>query len=137
MFESVSSKVDFVGCVTQVDRPHFEQRCAIKSKIKYMLFFFFLRVRGLYTKNLCLQAKLFIKLFTGKSSKGLGGGRDVRNQPLHALGCCTSTPAHVTRQSPSIHFLAGKGIPVVPQPLIFAGSQFLATSFCSPGSETA
>ena len=74
-----------------------------KSKIKSMLICF-LTVRGSYTRNLCHQDKLAIKLFTRKSLKDSGKGWHVCDQALHAHGCCTTTTPHVTRQSPSVNF---------------------------------
>ena len=52
----------------------------------------------------------------GKSLKDSGKGWHVCDQALHALGCCTTTTHHVTRQSPSMNFWQKKRIPVVPQP---------------------
>ena len=40
----------------------------------------------------------------------------VCDQALNALGCCTTTMLHVTRQSPSMNCWQEKNIPVVPQP---------------------
>jgi len=40
----------------------------------------------------------------------------VCDQALRALGCCTTTTPHITRQSPSMNFWQKKSIPVVPQP---------------------
>jgi len=68
-----------------------------------MLICFFL-VRGWSTRNVCHQDKLSIKLFTGKSLKISGKVWRVCVQALHALGCCTTTTPHVTRQSPSMSF---------------------------------
>ena len=78
-----------------------------KSKIKSMFFF---TVRGSSTRNLCHQDKLFIR----KSLKDSGKGWHMCDQALHALGCCTTTTPHVTRQSPSMNF-GRKSISVVPQ----------------------
>ena len=66
--------------------------------------FFFLTVRGSSTRNLCHQDNMSIKLFIGKSLKDSGKGWHVCDQSLHALGCCTTTTPHVTRQSPSMNF---------------------------------
>ena len=71
-----------------------------KSKIKSMLICFF----DSHGRNLCHQDKLSIKLFIGKSLKEWGKGWHVCDQVLHALGCCTTTTPHVTRQSPSMNF---------------------------------
>ena len=43
-----------------------------------------------------------VELFIGKSLKDSGKGWHVCDQALHALGCCTTITAHVTRQSPSM-----------------------------------
>ena len=45
-----------------------------------------------------------------------GEGWHMCEHALHALGCCTTTMPHVTRQSPSINFWQKKSIPLVPQP---------------------
>lgn len=132
MFESVSSKVDFVRCVTKVDRSNFEQRCAIKSKIKYMLFFFFFfsKSQGIVYKesvppdqtvNQTFYREVLERLrrWAGRERPGI-----ARTWMLHL----DTVPRHMAISINS--FLAGKGIPVVPQPLIFAGSQFLVISFC-------
>ena len=73
-----------------------------KSEIKSMIICF-LAVRGSPTRNLCHQDKLPIKLFIVKSLKDSGKGWHLCDQALHALGCCTTTKPHVTRQSPSMH----------------------------------
>jgi len=65
---------------------------------------FFLTIRGSSTRNLCHKDKLSIKLFIGKPLKDSGKGWHVCNQALYALGCCTTTTPHVTRQSPSMNF---------------------------------
>jgi len=65
--------------------------------------FVFLTVRGSPTRNLCHQDKLSIRLFIGKSLKDSGKGWHVCDQALYALGCCTTTAPHVTRQSPSMN----------------------------------
>ena len=95
--------------------PHPKKARMSKSKIKSMLVCFF-DSQGMSTRNLCHQDKLSIKLFIGKSLKDSGKGWHVCDQALHALGCCTTTMPHVTRQSPSMNFWQ-KNIPVVPQPL--------------------
>jgi hypothetical protein len=46
------------------------------------------------------------------------------DQALHALGCCTTTTPHVTRQSPSMNFWQKKAFLLFLSPL-FAGSQSL------------
>ena len=107
-----------------MDRQKFEQCCAIKFCIKlgksttvtYEKLKRALTVRGSSTRNLCHQDKLSIKLFIRKSLKDSGKGWHVCDQAMNALGCCTMTTPHVTRQSPSMNFLVEKNIPVVPQP---------------------
>ena len=66
--------------------------------------FFVLTVTGSSTRNWCHQDELSIKHFIGKSFKDSGKGWHVCDQALHALGCCTTTRPHVTRQSPSMNF---------------------------------
>ena len=66
------------------------------------------RVRS--TRNLCHQDKLSNKLFIGKSLKDSGKGWHMCDQALHALGCCTTTTPHVTRQSPSMNFWQKKAV---------------------------
>ena len=73
-----------------------------KFEIKSMLICF-LTVRESSTRNLCCQDKLSIKLFIGKSLEDPGKGWHICDQALHALGCCTTTTPHVTRQSPSMN----------------------------------
>ena len=72
-----------------------------KSKIKSMLICF-LTVRESSTRNLCHQDNPSIKRFIGKSLKDTGKWWHVCDQALHALGCCTTTTPHVTRQSLSM-----------------------------------
>ena len=74
-----------------------------KSKIKSMLICF-LTVRVSSTRNLYHQDKLSMKRFIAKYLKDSGKGWRVCDQALHALGCCTTTTSHVTRQSPSLNF---------------------------------
>ena len=59
----------------------------------------------------------------------------VCDQALHALGCCTTTTSHVTRQSPSINFWQIKAFLCFPSPPIRQIS-VPVTSFYSPGSKT-
>jgi len=105
-----------------------------KSKIKSMLICF-LTVRGLTTRNLCHQDKLSIKLFIGKSLKDSGKGWYVCDQALHALGCCTTTTPHVTRQSPSMNCWQNKAFLWFLSPPICRIS-VPVTSVYSPGSKT-
>jgi len=103
-----------------------------KSKIKSMINFFFLTVRGSSTRNLCHQDKLSIKHFIGKSLKNSEKGWHVCDQALHALGCCTTTMLHVTRQSPSMKFWQKKAF------LWFLSLpiRWISVPFYSPGSKT-
>jgi len=96
---------------------------------------FFFIVRGSSTRNLCHRGKLSIKHFIGNSLKDSGKGWHVCNQALHALGCCTTTAPHATRQSPSMTFWQKKAC------LWFLSPPFRrisapVTSFYSPGSKT-
>ena len=59
-----------------------------KSKIKSMLICFL----------------TVIRLIIWKSLKDSGKGWHVCDQALHAIGCCTTTTPHVTRQFPSMNF---------------------------------
>ena len=86
------------------------------SKIKSMLICFF-DSQGIVHKEFVPPGQI-VKLFIGKSLKDSGKGWHVCDQALHALGCCTTTTPHVTRQSPSKNFCQKKNIPVVPQPHI-------------------
>ena len=97
--------------------------------------FFFLTVRGSSTRNLCHQHKLSIKLFIGKSLKDSGNGWHVCDQALHALGCCTTSTPHVTRQSPSMNFWQKKAFLWFLSPRICRIS-VPVTSFYSPSSKT-
>ena len=101
-----------------------------KSKIKSTLFF----VRGPSTRNLCHQDKLSIKLFIGKSLRNSIKGWHVCDQALHALGCCTTTTPHVTRQAPSVNFWQKKHSCGSSAPL-FAGSQSLCLLFIPPAQK--
>ena len=96
---------------------------------------FFLTVRGSSTRNLCHQDKLSIKLFIGKSLKDSRKGWHMCGQALHALGCCTMTTPHVTRQSPSMNFWQKKAFLWFLSPPIRRIS-VPVTSFYSPGSKT-
>ena len=68
----------------------------------------FLTVRRSSIRNLCHKDNLSIKLFIGNSLKDSGKGWHVCDQAFHALGCCTTTKPHVTRQPPSMNFLQKK-----------------------------
>jgi len=94
-----------------------------KSTIKLMLICF-LTVRGSSTNNLCHQDKLSIKLFIGKSLKDSGKWWQMCDQALQALGCCTTTTPHFTRQSPSMNFWQNEAFLWFLSPL-FSGSQSL------------
>ena len=97
--------------------------------------FVFLTIRGSSTRNLCHQDKLSIKRFIGKSLKDSGKGWHMCDQALNALGCCTTTTPHVTRQSLPINFWQKGIFPVVHQPPIRQIS-VPVTSFYSSGSKT-
>ena len=106
----------------------------IQNQIDAHLFFFF-TVRGSSTRNLCHQDKLSIKLLIGKSLKDSGKGWHMCDQALHALGCCTTTTPHVTRQSPSMNIWQKKAFLWFLSPPICRIS-VPVTSFYSPGSKT-
>jgi len=97
--------------------------------------FVFLTVRGSSTRNLCHQDKLSIKLFIGKSLKDSGKGWHAFDQALNALGCCTTTMPHVTRQSPSMNFWQKKTFLWFLSPPICRISVPVTSSY-SPGSKT-
>lgn len=59
----------------------------------------------------------------------------TRDQALHALGCCTTTTPHVTRQFPSMNFWQTKAFLWFLSPPIRRIS-VPVTSFYSPGSKT-
>ena len=101
-----------------------------KSKIKSMLISFF-DVTGSSKMNLCHHDKLSIKLFIGKTLKDSRNRWHVCDQALHALGCCTTTKPHVTRQSPSMNYWQK----LVPQPPIRRISVSVKSVY-SPGSKT-
>jgi len=75
------------------------------------------------------------KLFIGKSLKDSGKGWHVCDQALNALGCCTTTTSHVTRQSLSMNFWQKKTFLWFLSPPIRRIS-VPVTSFYSPGSKT-
>ena len=104
-----------------------------KSKIKSMFICFFDSQES-STRNLCHQDKLSIKPFIGKSLKVSGKGWHVCDQALHALGCCTTTTPHVTRQSPSTNFWQIKAF-LWFLSLLIRRISVPVTSFYSPGSE--
>ena len=85
----------------------------IQNQIDAHLFFW---RSGDRPQGICATRINSIKLFIVKSLKDWGKGWHMYDQVLHALGCCTTTTPHVTRQSPSMNFFAEKSIPVVPQP---------------------
>jgi len=97
--------------------------------------FVFLTVRGSSTRNLCHQDKLSIRLFIGNSLKDSGKVWHVCDQAQHALGCCTTTTPHVTRQSPSKTFWRKKAFLSFLSPPISRISVH-ETSFYSPASKT-
>ena len=97
---------------------------------------FFLTVRGSFTRNLCHQDKLSMKLFIGKSLKDSGKGWHMCDRALHALGCCTTTTPHVTRRSPSMNFWQKKGFLWFLSPPPIRRISVPVTSFYSPGSKT-
>jgi len=107
-----------------------------KSKIKSMPICFFLTVRVSSTRNLCHKDKLSIKRFIGKPLKDSGKGWHVCNQALYALGCCTTTTPHVTRQSPSMNFWQKKAFLWFLSPPSICQISVPVTSFYSPGSKT-
>ena len=72
---------------------------------------------------------------SGSPWKTLGKGWHVCDQVLTALGCCTTTTPHVTRQSPSINFWAEKKHSCGSSAPLFAGSQPLWLLFIPPAQK--
>ena len=92
-----------------------------KPKIKSMLIFFFFDSQVIAHKESVPPGQTVNQTFIGKSLKDSGKGWHVCDQALHALGCCTTTTPHVTRQSPSMNFWQEKAFLLFLSPL-FAGS---------------
>ena len=105
-----------------------------KSKIKSM-FICFLTVRESSTRNFYHQDKLSIKRFIGKSLKDPGKEWQVCDQALDALGSCTTTTSHVTRQLSSMNFWQKKAFLWFLSPPI-GRITITVTSFYSPCSKT-
>ena len=79
--------------------PRLEKARMSKSKIKSMLICFF-DSQGIVYNESVPPGQAVNQIFIGKSLKDAGKGWHVCDQALHALGFCTTTTPHVTRQSP-------------------------------------
>ena len=97
--------------------PHPKKARMSKSKIKSMLICFF-ESRGIVHKEFVPPGQTVNQTFIGNSLKDSGKGWHMCNQASHALGYCTRTTPHVTRQSPSMN-LWQNNIPVVPVTTFF------------------
>ena len=71
-----------------------------KSKIKSMLFCFFLDSQGIVHKEFVPPGQTVNQTFYREVLEDSGKGWNVCDQAFHALGCCTTTMPHVTQQSP-------------------------------------
>ena len=105
-----------------------------KSKTKLMPICFF-DSQGVVHKEFVPPGQTVNQIFIGKSLKDSGKGWQVCDQALHALGCCTTTTPHVTRQSPSMNFWQKKAFLWFHSPPIRRIS-VPVTSFYSPDSKT-
>ena len=105
-----------------------------KSKIKSMLICFF-DSQGIVHKEFVPPGQTVNQTFYREALKDSGKGWHVCDQALHALGCCTSTTPHVTRQSPSKNCWQKKAFLWFLSPPIRRIS-VPVTSFYSPGSKT-
>jgi len=74
-----------------------------KSKIKSMLICFFDSQRIVH-KEFVPPGQTINQIFYREVLEDSGKGWHVCDHALHALGCCTTTTSHVTRQSPSMKF---------------------------------
>ena len=83
--------------------PRLKKARMSKSKIKSMLICFF-DSQGIVHKESVPPERTVYQTFIGMSLKDSGKGWHVCDQALPALGCCTTTTPHVTRQSPSVNF---------------------------------
>ena len=106
-----------------------------KSKIKSMLICFF-DSQGIVHKEFVPLGQTVNQTFYREVFERLKKTVARVRQALHALGCCTTTAPHVTRQSPSMNFWQKKAFLWFLSPLIRRIS-VPVTSFYSPGSNTA
>ena len=106
-----------------------------KSEFKSMLICFFFDSQGIVHKESVPPGQTVNQTFYREFLERLRKKWHVCDQPLHALGCCTTTTPHITRQSPSINFWQKKAFVWFLSPHI---RRILvpATSFYSPGSKT-
>jgi len=114
--------------------PHPKKARMSKSKINSMLICFF-DSQEIVHKEFVPPGKTVNQTFIGKSLKDSGKGWHVYDQALHALGCCTTTTPHVTRQSPSMNFWQKKAFLWFLSPPIRRIS-VPVNSFYSPRSKT-
>ena len=118
---------------TENSPPHKKARMS-KSKTKSVFICFF-ESQGIFHKEFVPPGQTVNQtFFFGKSLKDSGKGWHVCDQALHALGCCTTTTPHVTRQSPSMNVWQKKPFLWFLSPLI-RRIPVPVTSFYSPGSK--
>ena len=103
-----------------------------KSKIKSMLIFFY--SQGIVHKEFVPPGQTVNQTFYREFLKDSGKGWHVCDQALQALGCCTTTTPHVTRQFPSMNILQRKAYLWFLSPPIRRVS-VPVISFYSPGSK--
>ena len=96
---------------------------------------FFFYSQGIVQKEFVPPGQTVNQTFIGKSLKDSGKGWHMCDQALHALGYCTTTKPHVTRQYPSMNFWQKKAFLWFHSPL-FAGSQSLWLLFILPAQKT-
>ena len=105
-----------------------------KSKIKSMIICFFWqsenRPQGIWATRTNCQSN-----FLSEVLERLRKWVMLCDQALHALGCCTTTTSHVTRQYPSMNFWQKKAILLFLSPPLCRIS-VPVTYFYSSGSKT-
>jgi len=106
----------------------------IQNQIDAHLFFFY--SQGIVHKEFVPLGQTVNQTFYREVFERLKKTVARVRQALHALGCCTTTAPHVTRQSPSMNFWQKKAFLWFLSPLIRRIS-VPVTSFYSPGSNTA
>ena len=88
--------------------------------------FFFYDSQRIVDKEFVPPGQNINQTFYGKSLEDSRKWWHMCDQALHALGCCTTTMPHVTRQSPSMNFWQKKKKhSCCPSAPLFAGSQSL------------
>ena len=105
----------------------------IQNQIDAHLFFFY--IQGIVHKEFFPPRQTLNQTFYREILEILRKRVALCDQALHALGCCTTTTPHVTRQSPSMNFWQEKAFLWFLSPPIRRISVSV-TSFYSPGSKT-